>query len=50
LALFALHIPDGGSMVMCASCQCYVSKGAESLPEMGEEEEAMLSEAFNTKD
>ena len=39
-----------GGMAMCASCQCYISKGAETLPEMGDEEEAMLSEAFNTKD
>ena len=39
-----------GGMAMCASCQCYVMEGAASLPEMGDEEEAMLSEAFNTKD
>lgn len=39
-----------GGMAMCASCQCYISKGAETLPEMGDEEEAMLSEAFNTRD
>lgn len=39
-----------GGMAMCASCQCYIVEGADSLPEMGDEEEAMLSEAFNTKD
>lgn len=39
-----------GGMAMCASCQCYITKGAETLPEMGDEEEAMLSEAFNTRD
>ena len=37
-----------GGMAMCSSCQCYVhSKHAN--PEKGEEEEAMLSEAFNVK-
>jgi 2Fe-2S ferredoxin len=30
---------------MCASCQCYVLNDV-TLPEMGEDEEAMLSEAF----
>lgn len=39
-----------GGMAMCASCQCYVIEGADSLPEMGDEEEAMLSEAFFVKD
>jgi hypothetical protein len=29
----------------CASCQCYVLNDV-TLPEMGEDEEAMLSEAF----
>ena len=38
-----------GGMAMCASCQCYV-KSNHDLPEMGDEEEAMLSEAFNVKD
>ena len=37
-----------GGMAMCASCQCYVLSGVE-LPEMSDEEEAMLSEAFNVK-
>ncbi len=37
-----------GGMAMCASCQCYVlSKTA--LPEMQDDEEAMLSEAFYVK-
>lgn len=38
-----------GGMAMCASCQCYVNSG-HSLPEMSDDEEAMLSEAFNVKD
>src|SRR5699024_182852 len=47
--------PDGtigvcGGMGRCASCQCYITKGAEATPAMSDEEEAMLSEAFNTKD
>ena len=35
-----------GGMAMCASCQCYINSN-HSLPEMEDEEEAMLSEAFN---
>lgn len=38
-----------GGMAMCASCQCYVLSDTK-LPEMGDDEEAMLSEAFNVKD
>lgn len=38
-----------GGMAMCASCQCYVQSDHE-LPEMSDDEEAMLSEAFNVKD
>tara|TARA_B100001063_G_C16755250_1_gene552742 strand:+ start:1970 stop:2305 length:336 start_codon:yes stop_codon:yes gene_type:complete len=38
-----------GGMAMCASCQCYVLSDTE-LPEMQDEEEAMLSEAFYVKD
>ncbi len=37
-----------GGMAMCASCQCYVLNDVP-LPEMGEDEEAMLSEAFYVK-
>ena len=37
-----------GGMAMCASCQCYVLSET-ILPEMGDDEEAMLSEAFNVK-
>lgn len=37
-----------GGMAMCASCQCYVLSNTE-LPEMGDDEEAMLSEAFNVQ-
>ncbi|MGB1307974.1 MAG: ferredoxin [Oceanihabitans sp.] len=38
-----------GGMAMCASCQCYVNSDNE-LPEMQDDEEAMLSEAFHVKD
>jgi len=38
-----------GGMAMCASCQCYVQSDHE-LPEMTDDEEAMLSEAFNVED
>ena len=38
-----------GGMAMCASCQCYVLSDTE-LPDMSDDEEAMLSEAFNVKD
>jgi len=37
-----------GGMAMCASCQCYILNDVE-LPEMGPDEDAMLSEAFNVK-
>ena len=37
-----------GGMAMCASCQCYISNDVE-LPEKSDDEEAMLSEAFNVK-
>ena len=38
-----------GGMAMCASCQCYVESDHE-LPEMSQDEDLMLSEAFNVKD
>lgn len=38
-----------GGMAMCASCQCYILSDTE-LPEMQDDEEAMLSEAFDVKD
>lgn len=38
-----------GGMAMCASCQCYIKSNHE-LPEMGDEEEAMLAEAFYVED
>jgi|TARA_B110000263_G_scaffold57441_1_gene49048 ferredoxin len=46
-------IPEGtigvcGGMAMCASCQCYITS-SHTLPQMKDEEEAMLSEAFNVK-
>lgn len=37
-----------GGMAMCASCQCYVVSDHE-LPEMSDDEDLMLSEAFNVK-
>ena len=37
-----------GGMAMCASCQCYVLNDV-ALPERNDDEEAMLSEAFNVK-
>ena len=38
-----------GGMAMCASCQCYILSN-HNLPLMQDEEEAMLSEVFNTKE
>jgi ferredoxin len=38
-----------GGMAMCASCQCYVVSNHE-LPEMTDDEDAMLAEAFNVED
>jgi ferredoxin len=38
-----------GGMAMCASCQCYVQSN-NNLPEKSDDEEAMLSEAFNVKE
>lgn len=38
-----------GGMAMCASCQCYV-ESEHQLPEKSDDEEAMLSEAFNVKE
>ncbi|UOB16333.1 2Fe-2S iron-sulfur cluster-binding protein [Abyssalbus ytuae] len=38
-----------GGMAMCASCQCYILSDHD-LPEMGDEEDAMLAEAFYVKE
>jgi 2Fe-2S ferredoxin len=38
-----------GGMAMCASCQCYINSDHD-LPEKSDDEEAMLSEAFNVKE
>jgi len=38
-----------GGMAMCASCQCYIESTHE-FPEMSDDEDAMLAEAFNVKD
>ena len=37
-----------GGMAMCASCQCYILS-KHNLLEISDDEEAMLSEAFNVK-
>lgn len=37
-----------GGMAMCASCQCYVLNDV-AVPPINDDEEAMLSEAFNVK-
>ena len=39
-----------GGMAMCASCQVYVVEGSAKLNGMGDEEDAMLSEAFHVQD
>ena len=39
-----------GGMAMCASCQCYVLSENVEIPPMQDDEEAMLSEAFNVKE
>ena len=38
-----------GGMAMCASCQCYINSDHQ-IRNMEDEEEAMLSEAFNVKE
>ena len=38
-----------GGMAMCASCQCYILNGV-FVPEKSDDEDAMLSEAFNVKE
>lgn len=38
-----------GGMAMCASCQCYVLSD-HKLPAMSDDEELMLSEAFNVQE
>ena len=38
-----------GGMAMCASCQCYVLSD-HALPEMSDDEDAMLAEAFDVQD
>lgn len=47
-------VPEGtigicGGMAMCASCQCYIHSD-HNLPEMTDDEGAMLAEAFNVED
>lgn len=38
-----------GGMAMCASCQCYVESD-HVLPELSDDEDAMLAEAFHVED
>ncbi len=38
-----------GGMALCASCQIYIESETD-LPEMNDDEEAMLSEAFYVED
>ena len=38
-----------GGMAMCASCQCYILSDIK-LPEIGTEEDMMLSQAFYVKE
>ena len=38
-----------GGMAMCASCQCYIVNDV-ALPEMSDDEEAMLADAYHVKD
>ena len=38
-----------GGMNMCASCQCYVTSD-HKLPEISDDEDAMLAEAFHVED
>ncbi|MFQ3335569.1 MAG: ferredoxin [Candidatus Arcticimaribacter sp.] len=38
-----------GGMAMCASCQCYILSDS-TLPKKSDDEEAMLSEAYNVKE
>lgn len=38
-----------GGIAMCASCQCYIASN-HTLPQATDDEDAMLSEAFNVKD
>tara|TARA_B100000214_G_C23499366_1_gene415465 strand:+ start:108 stop:437 length:330 start_codon:yes stop_codon:yes gene_type:complete len=38
-----------GGMAMCASCQCYILSN-HKIAEMQDDEEAMLSEVFNTQE
>lgn len=38
-----------GGMAMCASCQCYV-KSNHQLPEISQDEDLMLAEAFHVED
>lgn len=39
-----------GGMAMCASCQCYIETEDLPLPEMSEDEEDMLDQAFFVED
>ena len=48
----SIELPvDGtcGGMAMCASCQCYILSDS-ALSKKSDDEEAMLSEAYNVKE
>ena len=39
-----------GGMALCSTCHCYVLSAETELPEMGEDEEDMLDQAFFVED
>lgn len=39
-----------GGMALCSTCHCYVLSEETELPEMGEDEEDMLDQAFFVED
>jgi 2Fe-2S ferredoxin len=39
-----------GGMALCSTCHCYVLEGEDALPEMREDEEDMLDQAFFVED
>ena len=39
-----------GGMALCSTCHCYVLSEETSLPEMGDDEEDMLDQAFFVED
>ena len=39
-----------GGMALCSTCHCYILSDAQPLPEMSEDEEDMLDQAFFVED